>query len=119
MNALKNLHERCAAKGYGIARAKQALYEKKIPKCYWDAALAEYPDQTEHMLRFLRSRLDEDSAAQDRAADLQKELQEQEAQLAAVREELELANQLLNEQAEQAEFVPKKLQKLNKRSQVS
>ena len=49
----------------------------------------------------LRSRLDEDSAAQDRAADLQKELQEQEAQLAAVREELELANQLLNEQAEQ------------------
>ena len=49
----------------------------------------------------LRSRLDEDSAAQDRAADLQKDLQEQEAQLAAVREELELANQLLNEQAEQ------------------
>ena len=49
----------------------------------------------------LRSRLDEDSAAQDRAADLQKELQEQEAQLTAVREELELANQLLNEQAEQ------------------
>ena len=49
----------------------------------------------------LRSRLDEDSAAQDRAADLQKELQEQGAQLAAVREELELANQLLNEQAEQ------------------
>ena len=49
----------------------------------------------------LRSRLDEDSAAQDRAAELQKDLQEQEAQLAAVREELELANQLLNEQAEQ------------------
>ena len=49
----------------------------------------------------LRSRLDEDSAAQDRAADLQRDLQEQEARLAAVREELELANQLLNEQAEQ------------------
>jgi len=49
----------------------------------------------------LRSRLDEDSAAQDRAADLQRDLQEQEAQLASVREELELANQLLNEQAEQ------------------
>ena len=49
----------------------------------------------------LRSRLDEDSAAQDRAADLQKELQEQEAQLSSVWEELELANQLLNEQAEQ------------------
>ena len=24
--------ERCAAKGYGVARAKQALYEKRIPK---------------------------------------------------------------------------------------
>jgi len=52
---------RCAANGYGLARAKQALYEKKIPKCYWDAALAEYPDQTEHMLRFLRSRLEDTS----------------------------------------------------------
>ena len=49
----------------------------------------------------LRSRLDEDSAAQDRATELQKDLEEKEAQLASVREELELANQLLNEQAEQ------------------
>ena len=52
---------RCAAKGYGIARAKQTLYEKKIPKKYWDSALAEYPNQTEHMLRFLRSRLEDTS----------------------------------------------------------
>ena len=55
----RQIVSRCAAKGYGLSRAKQALYEKKIPKCYWDAALAEYPDQTEHMLRFLRSRLED------------------------------------------------------------
>jgi SOS response regulatory protein OraA/RecX len=59
----RQIVSRCAAKGYGLSRAKQALYEKKIPKKYWDAALAEYPDQTEHMLRFLRSRL-EDTADQ-------------------------------------------------------
>ena len=50
---------RCAAKGYGIARARQALYEKKIPKRYWDDALMDYPDQLTHILAFLRSRLDE------------------------------------------------------------
>lgn len=48
---------RCAAKGYGIARAKQALFEKKIPKQYWDEALADYPDQTDSIAAFLRSRL--------------------------------------------------------------
>lgn len=48
---------RCAAKGYGIARAKQALYEKKIPKEFWEEALEDYPDQTEAILAFLRSRL--------------------------------------------------------------
>ncbi len=48
---------RCASRGYGIGRAKQALYEKRIPKEYWDGALADYPDQTEHILNFLRSRL--------------------------------------------------------------
>ena len=48
---------RCAAHGYGIQRAKQALYEKKIPKEYWEDALTDYPDQTECILSFLRSRL--------------------------------------------------------------
>jgi regulatory protein len=48
---------RCASHGYGIGRAKQALYEKRIPKEYWDGALADYPDQSEHILNFLRSRL--------------------------------------------------------------
>ena len=37
----------CIAKGYGLARAKQALYEKRIPKSYWQEALEDYPDQSE------------------------------------------------------------------------
>lgn len=48
---------RCASRGYGIARAKQALYEKKIPREYWESALADYPNQSEHILAFLHSRL--------------------------------------------------------------
>ena len=51
----------CISKGYGLARAKQALYEKRIPKEYWDEALADYPDQTEKITAFLKSRLDVDS----------------------------------------------------------
>ena len=47
----------CIRKGYGMARAKQALYEKRIPKEYWEDALADYPDQTERIIEFLRSRL--------------------------------------------------------------
>ena len=51
----------CISKGYGLARAKQALYEKQIPKAYWDEVLEDYPDQNEKILDFLRSRLDADS----------------------------------------------------------
>ena len=51
----------CISKGYGLIRAKQALYEKRIPKEYWDEALADYPDQTEKITAFLKSRLDADS----------------------------------------------------------
>ena len=51
----------CISKGYGIQRAKQALYEKRIPKDLWEDALAEYPDQQEKITAFLRSRLDADS----------------------------------------------------------
>ena len=48
---------RCIHKGYGLARAKQALYEKRIPKEFWADALLEYPDQTDKILEFLRIRL--------------------------------------------------------------
>lgn len=62
---------RCAARGYGIARAKQALYEKRIPKEYWEDALADYPDQMDSILHFLRTRLrdSEDQKELKRAID--------------------------------------------------
>ena len=56
---------RCISKGYGLARAKQALYEKRIPKQYWDEALADYPDQMDAILSFLRARLDSTSDRRD------------------------------------------------------
>lgn len=52
----------CAAKGYGIARVKQALYEKKIPKDIWEEVLSDYPDQSEKITEFLRTKL---SASRD------------------------------------------------------
>lgn len=55
----------CIAKGYGLSRARQALYEKRIPKEFWEEALADYPDQSEKMERFLRSRLDADFDQRD------------------------------------------------------
>lgn len=48
---------RCIAKGYGPARARQALYEKKIPKEYWDEALENYPEMTDQIEEFLRAKL--------------------------------------------------------------
>ena len=51
---------RCISKGYGLARAKQALYEKRIPKEYWDSALEDYPDQTPAIVTFLHNRLGDD-----------------------------------------------------------
>ena len=53
----RQLVESCIRKGYGISRAKQALYEKQIPKELWEQVLADYPDQTEKILQFLRTRL--------------------------------------------------------------
>ena len=63
--------QRCIAKGYGLARAKQMLYEKRIPKSFWDAALSDYPDLEDSVLEFLRSKLGEnrDEKAIKRAID--------------------------------------------------
>ena len=55
----------CIRKGYGISRAKQALYEKRIPKEFWDAALADYPDQSDKIMEFLQTRLDANSDQKD------------------------------------------------------
>ena len=60
-NTAEQVVHSCISKGYGLARAKQALYEKRIPKAYWEEALADYPDQWEKIESFLRSRLDADS----------------------------------------------------------
>ena len=60
-NTAEQVVHSCIAKGYGLARAKQALYEKRIPKQYWEEALTDYPDQQDRIEAFLRSRLDADS----------------------------------------------------------
>ena len=60
-NTAEQVVHSCISKGYGLQRAKQALYEKRIPKQYWDEALEDYPDQMDKILSFLRSRLDEES----------------------------------------------------------
>ncbi|MBO5790647.1 MAG: RecX family transcriptional regulator, partial [Clostridia bacterium] len=48
--------QKCISKGYGLSRAKQALYEKRVPKEYWEDALADYPDQTEKIIEFIQNR---------------------------------------------------------------
>ena len=60
-NTAEQVVHACISKGYGLQRARQALYEKRIPKEYWDEALEDYPDQMDKILSFLRSRLDEES----------------------------------------------------------
>ena len=64
-NTAEQIVHSCISKGYGIVRAKQALYEKKIPRSYWEDALADYPDQSEKIGAFLRSRLDGQSDQRD------------------------------------------------------
>ena len=49
--------QRCISKGYGIARAKQALYEKRIPKIYWDEVLEDYPEQIDVVAEYVKSHL--------------------------------------------------------------
>ena len=51
------LVSRCISKGYGLSRAKQMLYEKRIPKDIWDEVLQDYPVQTEAIEAFLQSRI--------------------------------------------------------------
>lgn len=53
--------QRCISKGYGLARAKQALYEKRIPKTHWDAVLQDYPEQTQSIEDYLVAHLKGDT----------------------------------------------------------
>jgi regulatory protein len=65
----QNIVECCIAKGYGLARAKQALYEKRVPKHLWDDALTDYPVQDGHILSYLEAHpeISTDRKARDRA----------------------------------------------------
>lgn len=56
---------KCIAKGYGLARAKQALYEKQIPKQYWEEVLADYPEQLDVIEEYLTSHLERESTDKD------------------------------------------------------
>ena len=53
----RQIVDSCIRKGYGLQRAKQALYEKQIPKALWEEALESYPDQTDAITRFLGQRI--------------------------------------------------------------
>ena len=44
-------------KGYGKARIKQILFEKRIPREYWEEALEEVPDMEDAVDKFLNQRL--------------------------------------------------------------
>ena len=55
----------CIRKGYGLNRAKQVLFEKRIPKEFWEEVLADYPDQTDSIVAFLKSRLDDNTDQKD------------------------------------------------------
>ena len=56
---------RCISKGYGRARAKQVLYEKRIPREFWDDALKDYPEQLDKIMDFLESHLPDDATEKD------------------------------------------------------
>lgn len=51
----------CIRKGYGLARARQALYQKQIPRQLWDQVLEDYPEQQDKLVEFLRSRVGDGS----------------------------------------------------------
>ena len=56
---------RCIAKGYGRTRAKQTLFEKRIPKEFWDDVLRDYPEQIEKIMDFLDAHLPNDATEKD------------------------------------------------------
>ena len=62
----EHIVSRCVSKGYGLARAKQMLFEKRIPKDLWNEVLADYPEQIDKITEYLRSRLDDTSDERDR-----------------------------------------------------
>ncbi len=67
----RQLAEAAARKGYGPARLRQILYEKQVPRQYWDEALALLPDMSGTLDAFLQKRFagcQPDRKERDRAA---------------------------------------------------
>lgn len=56
----RQIVSRGVSRGYGAERIKQMLYAKRIPKQYWDEALAGVPDMSDVLTDFLRKRLGEE-----------------------------------------------------------
>ena len=56
----RQIVSRGVARGYGAQRIRQMLYEKRIPKQYWEDALAAVPDMSQALTDFLRKRLGDD-----------------------------------------------------------
>lgn len=53
----RRIVRRCADKGYGALRARQELQQKGIPREYWEEVLAQYPDMSAAIDRFLAQKL--------------------------------------------------------------
>ena len=53
----RRIVQRCVDKGYGRDRIRQELYRKGIPRQYWEEALADLPDMSEAIDRFVAQRL--------------------------------------------------------------
>ncbi len=51
---------RGVSRGYGAERIKQMLYQKRIPRKYWEEALETLPDMREALTDFLQKRLGEE-----------------------------------------------------------
>ena len=58
LETAKQLVRSASMRGYGAARAKSILYEKGIPKEFWDEALEELPEMDGAIDVFLRRKLD-------------------------------------------------------------
>ncbi len=71
LTTAKQIVRRGVARGYGINRLRQMLYEKRIPRDLWDEALEDIPEPDEDIMTFLRQRLGDqwDSREQKRAVD--------------------------------------------------
>ena len=56
LQAAKHVVQSCLTKGYGEARIRQMLYEKRIPRGLWQEVLEDLPEQDDAIDRFLQKR---------------------------------------------------------------